>query len=178
MLATFGFTNFVEICLINAMSPFDAFPLLTAPFRHLHCQESQPASRQAGRQECWYNRVWSKVRRAVGGCGNGDEGQGIPMPLRSAGCTNKWWCGEGEGRVIIRWRWIDDKWGCGTKLGKPEERELVAGMKIEFANDFPSSSFSGGWWCGVVSNGSSNVIKIIFNNREFVCLPNVSPILI
>lgn len=49
MLATFGFTNFVEICLINAMSPFDAFPLLTAPFRHLHCQESQPASRQADR---------------------------------------------------------------------------------------------------------------------------------
>lgn len=24
MLETFGFTNFVEICLINAMSPFDA----------------------------------------------------------------------------------------------------------------------------------------------------------
>lgn len=32
---------------------------------------------------------------------------------------------------------------CGTKLGQPEERELVAGMKIEFANDFPSSSEDG-----------------------------------
>lgn len=49
MLETFGFTNFVEICLINAMSPFDAlivlFPLLPA------ATPSPPASCISF--ECW-----------------------------------------------------------------------------------------------------------------------------
>lgn len=49
MLATFGFTNFVEICLINAMSPFDAFPLLSSPHRFA-ISIARKANQQAGRQ--------------------------------------------------------------------------------------------------------------------------------
>lgn len=82
MLGTFGFTNFVEICLINAMSPFDAFPLLSQPHSdtHQHRTTSSLSGRDVGIIECG-----AKLR---GGCGNGTEKDKVHQYMRLYYCSS------------------------------------------------------------------------------------------
>lgn len=85
MLGTFGFTNFVEICLINAMSPFDAFPLLSQPHSDTHHHTTSSLSSPGGQsgRDVGIIECGAKLR---GGCGNGDEKDKVHQYMRLCCC--------------------------------------------------------------------------------------------
>lgn len=80
MLETFGFTNFVEICLINAMSPFDACDHLCS--WEWVCTES----RQGVEEQSWrLSTSWEANRMMITNEWNDDDG----TKRRSGGCGRK-----------------------------------------------------------------------------------------